>query len=165
MVVGISRETRLALRSAIARAIRDGIPPVEAARMIRSMIGMTQRQAMATMNYRESLIELGHAPARVAALVDKYAARKIRERALVIARTEVMGALNAGQVAAWRDAQAKGLLSAGAMKEWITTDDERLCSICEAVDGETVALDEPFSEDGPPAHPSCRCTIALARAK
>lgn len=164
LVTNISNETRLALRGVIARAIREGITPLAAASLLRSMIGLNERQAMAAMNYRESVIELGHTVARVNALVDAYVAKKVAERAIVIARTEVMGALNEGQAAAWKAAQSAGLLSLDAEKEWVATDSENTCEECDAVDGETVALDEAFSEDGPPAHPSCRCTIALSLA-
>jgi SPP1 gp7 family putative phage head morphogenesis protein len=115
---------------------------------------------------RELWLRLGHRCrsqlGEVEAKVDRYIQKKIRERAETIARTEVMQALNQGQIAAWTHAQKAGLLEPGALKERITTDDERLCSICESVDGETVALDAPFSEDGPPAHPACRCTVSLA---
>lgn len=87
-------------------------------------------------------------------------------RAETIARTETMRASNAGQQLAWDQAAMQGLLSGNEQKEWIVTPDDRLCPICEPMDGVTVDLDESFDVDGeeidePPAHPNCRCTTGL----
>lgn len=89
------------------------------------------------------------------------------DRAEKIARTETMTASNQGQLEAWDQAVEAGLLTGGESKEWITTPDDRLCPICEPLDGQTVGLNEEFEVDGdmidaPPAHPNCRCTIGLA---
>jgi hypothetical protein len=72
-----------------------------------------------------------------------------------------MAALNAGQVAEWKEARRAGLVGPDAMKEWIVTEDELLCPVCAPMDGERVKVGEEFSVGGPPAHPRCRCTIAL----
>jgi SPP1 gp7 family putative phage head morphogenesis protein len=98
---------------------------------------------------------------QIAALIDDP------ERADLIARTETMRAANEGQLEAWDQAQEQGLLTGEELKEWITTPDDRLCPICEPLDGVQVARDETFEVDGdqldgPPAHPRCRCTVALA---
>jgi hypothetical protein len=160
MVTNISAETREAVRYTILRSIRDGIASRDAAKLIRAMVGMTERAAVATLNFRESLLELGLAPDSVEAKVDRFIAKKIRERALTIARTEVISALNAGQIANWRSAQASGLLGANAMMEWMVTTDGA-CSVCQGMDGERVKVGGNFSQEGPPAHPHCRCTIGL----
>lgn len=90
-----------------------------------------------------------------------------RDRADLIARTETMTASNAGQVGAWEQAIDEGLLTGLEGKEWITTPDDRLCPVCEPMDGVVVAFNEDFdTEDGrvsyPPAHPNCRCTVGLS---
>jgi SPP1 gp7 family putative phage head morphogenesis protein len=90
-------------------------------------------------------------------------------RAETIARTEAARAANAGQVEAWDQAVEEGLLTGQEKKEWITTPDDRLCPICEPMDGVQVDLDEDFNVDGermsePPAHPNCRCTIGIVLA-
>lgn len=89
------------------------------------------------------------------------------ERADVIARTETMRAANQGQLEAWDQAEEQGLLTGDEKKEWIVTPDDRLCPICEPLDGEQVDRDGTFNVegeeiDGPPAHPRCRCAMALA---
>jgi len=87
-------------------------------------------------------------------------------RAEVIARTESIQAANQGQLEAWNQALEDGLIGKHAKKVWVTTPDDKLCPICEALDGEEVGLDEEFDVEGegveaPPAHPNCRCVVAL----
>jgi SPP1 gp7 family putative phage head morphogenesis protein len=70
------------------------------------------------------------------------------QRATVIARTEVMKAVNQGSKARYEEA--------GIKSEWLTTHDERLCDECAGYDGKL----SPEETDGlPPAHPNCRCTV------
>ncbi len=89
------------------------------------------------------------------------------ERADIIARTETMRASNEGQLEAWDQATEAGLLTGQEQIEWITTPDDRLCPICEPLDGETIPMGGEFDVDGdkisaPPAHPRCRCTVGLS---
>jgi Phage Mu protein F like protein len=166
MVVEISSETEAALRALIARAIREGIPPYDAARLIESMIGLDERRAGAVLGYRESLINEGLSFERVNTLTDRYSQKLLRQRAETIARTEIMDALNEGARESYADAQDDGLLSKDAVKEWIVTPDEALCPSCEPMDGVQVPLNAPFQTpegpvDGPPLHPNCRCAQAV----
>lgn len=87
-------------------------------------------------------------------------------RAELIARTETATAANEGLMALWDQAVTNGYLKPTSKKEWIVTPDDKLCPICEPLDGEQVGLDEEFDVDGelmdgPPAHPNCRCVVAL----
>ncbi len=154
MVTVVSKETQRALALLIRRAIREGIAPMDAARLIESMVGMNARQAVAAMNHRESLVELGLTPGRVDTLMAKYVRQKIKERGRMIARTELNRALSAGLEEGFRQAQIGGYLSTNAQKEWIAT--AGACPICEALDGQRVFIGQDFSEAGnPPAHPHC----------
>jgi SPP1 gp7 family putative phage head morphogenesis protein len=88
-------------------------------------------------------------------------------RAELIARTETMRASNEGQLEAWEQATEDGLLAGNEQKEWIVTPDDKLCPVCEQMDGVIIPLDEDFDVDGdmiegPPAHPNCRCTLGLS---
>jgi SPP1 gp7 family putative phage head morphogenesis protein len=88
-------------------------------------------------------------------------------RAETIARTEVQRASNQGQIEAWDQATDEGLLTGTETKEWIVTPDDRLCPICEPLDGQNVPMDGTFDADGaqvdgPPAHPNCRCTLGIS---
>jgi hypothetical protein len=166
MIRDISATTQAAIRDVIVRSIRDGIPPYDAARLIEEMIGLDERRMGAVLSYRERLINEGLPFGTVNALVDKYAAKQLRDRAEAIARTEIMDSLNAGAMEGWRQAQADGLLSKGAVKEWLTTPDERLCPNCAPLDGVQVPLRETFKTSlgevqRPPLHTRCRCAVAV----
>jgi len=175
MVTKLSEETIQALRALVVRSIREGIPPYEAARMIRGiirpegasgMIGLTTQQAMAAMNYREALINSGLTLEKVNTKVDRYVAKKIRERAITISRTECLTALNRGQQEAWKQAQREGILSKKARQEWITTPFDA-CKICMDLDGETAPINGDFDSmigplPGPTAHPNCRCALGVS---
>lgn len=78
-----------------------------------------------------------------------------RERAEMIAVTEVTRAYAEGNTAAW---QATGIIT---QRQWQTAADERVCPICGPLQGVVVGMDEPFPGDlpGPPAHPRCRCWL------
>ena len=98
--------------------------------------------------------------------VDKYAQKKLKERAETIARTEIMGSLNGGQVDSWRELQKSGEVGPNAEKEWIVTEDAKTCMICQPLSGVSVPIKEKFSTGGgevdfPPLHPRCRCAVAL----
>lgn len=166
---GMSEETKKGVRAVIVRSIREGIPPHEAAKLIRNVIGMNAPQAQGTIGYRASLVASGLAPARVEKSLGIYAKRKIGERAETIARTETLSALNAGAVESWVHAQKAGVLSRAARKKFMTTPDERTCPICKPMNGQAQPFREPFvTPDGrkihvPPAHPRCRCTVGEPR--
>lgn len=78
-------------------------------------------------------------------------------RAQTIARTESMKAVHQGQREAWDQAIDEGLIASDTKRVWITTADDRLCPICEPLDGEEADLDGEYVSgiEGPPAHPNC----------
>ena len=159
----LSETTAKGLRALLAEAIKWGEHPEEAARRIRDLVGLTERQARALMARRRALLEEGLPPGKVEAIVSRQARRMLRRRAETIARTEFIAAQNHSRLEAWREAQRQGVIRRGAMKEWVTAFDERTCPICSALHGERRPLDEPFSIGvmAPPAHPACRCSINL----
>lgn len=166
LITGISEEIKLAIRAVIVKAIADGLPPAAAARLVRTMIGMNAAQTKAALRYREGLIESGLSQQRVEMVMERYVAKKVRERAKTIARTEIMRALNKGQLAVWLESLRLGLLGPRARKRWMTVPDEVApdpCDECEPLNGTTAKLDEPFASGDyePPAHPNCRCTMQV----
>ena len=83
-----------------------------------------------------------------------------KSRADSIARTESIMASGQGALAEY---EASGVVD---RVMWVATPDERLCPICEGLDGSVADLGEAFSfEDdygdgtSPPAHTNCRCCI------
>jgi hypothetical protein len=160
MVKDISAETEQAIRNAVAEAIREGIPPYDAARLIVPLIGLTSAQAQAVMKYREKLIDNGLTLEKVNEKVDQYADDTLARRGDAIARSEILDALNTAQEDAWAQAQDAGLLSPDATKIVILSDNP--CQICQDIEAEgPVPIDEGFSEDGPPFHTNCECTEGI----
>lgn len=151
-------------------AFKEGLPPRESARLIRSLIGLTERDARAVAKLRATLLERGALPAAVEKQTARYAERLLNARAETIARTETMTAAAQGQAELWSQAEAAGLLTGEELREWIVTDDDRTCEICLPMDGQQVAKGENFVDgdgnevEAPPAHPNCRCSWGLAEA-
>lgn len=159
----INRETREGVKQLIVESISEGIAPSETARRIRSMIGLNARQVSAVNNYRRSLKDLGLTKTKIEELVDKYANKKLTERAVAIARTEIMDALNAGTINSWEHAKKEGYLPDNIRKGVMVTGDETTCNICGPLNGKLKNLSEDFigGFSAPTFHPHCRCTVYL----
>jgi very-short-patch-repair endonuclease len=81
------------------------------------------------VSYFQALIQEGTSRDRAQVLADRYAARRLRERAINIARTETLGALNKGQLELWDQAKRLKLIGTRSRKEWIVTPDDRLAIV------------------------------------
>lgn len=88
-------------------------------------------------------------------------ARRMRNRtgkslanAQRIARTEVIRAHAEGQLDAL---ERLGVEQVGVQVEWSTAGDDRVCPICEPLDGQVFKIKE--SHGLIPAHPNCRCAF------
>lgn len=175
----IQAEQQQAIAAMLGKAYSGDWTVDELARVIRPTIGLTRPQAEANLNYykhvKESLLKdnptmreaTAEKRAREAAL--KYAAKQHRQRANVIATTEMAFAYNKGADEGIKQAQAKGYI--GRVKRvWSTADDELVCEVCGELDGTAIDMEEEFDFKGrelyggqkqtPPAHPNCRCACA-----
>ena len=162
LITEVAESVKDSVRAVISDGFTSGIAPRESARLIRDIVGLTDRQAMAVINYRFDLLEAGRSADDVSRLAERYGKQLLNGRALTIARTETIASSTNGQQELWRQAVDKGLLDPDkTWRSWITTPDDRLCEFCEPMDGQTVGLEEPFtSGDGatvmvPPLHPQC----------
>lgn len=172
LVTNITEEQRRALNAVVSHISGyTAITPDEAARMIRPTVGLTVGQTLANVRHRQAVEQAylkAHpncspetAKRKAEESAARYAGRQHRYRAQNIARTELAFAYNAGHYGATRDAQEQGYIG-DCTKTYLTADDERVCPICGALDGEKRNMSEPFSFGKllPPAHPSCRCAVA-----
>lgn len=157
LIADVTVNAQAAIRQVVVAGFENGVAPADTAKLIRASIGLTERDAVAVMNYQLKLINDGVVGATAKA--EKYAAKLTKSRAQTIARTETMRAANEGQQQLWEQAREAGLLDRTAKKVWIVADP---CPICAGMSGETVRIDQTFSIGGdPPAHPNCRCTVGL----
>ncbi len=75
------------------------------------------------------------------------------QRALTLARTEVIHAHAEGQLDAFADL---GVEELGVQSEWSTAGDDRVCPECEEMEGKVFSIDEAHGMI--PAHANCRCS-------
>lgn len=149
-------------------SLSEGTTVDQLARSIRPCIGLTQRQAQATVNYYDNLIDQGYSSKNALKKQAIYSERMHRQRAATIAQTEMAFAYNAGAHAVIQQNIDNGYFAPGVKKRWMTSADELVCKECGKLDGMTVDFDAPFpgisnaSTDHklPPAHPNCRCAVA-----
>jgi hypothetical protein len=170
LLTAVNEETRATVRGMIARAYREGLTAPQTARQIREVIGLNERQATALINYRFGLLEDGASPERVATLAERYGDRLLRQRADMIAQTEIHRASNEGQRELWREAVRNGRLNAARARViWITN--VGACSYCEGIadlNADGVSIDGEFltgegdAISGPEeSHPNCGCNTGL----
>ncbi|HUY61681.1 MAG TPA: phage minor head protein [Candidatus Dormibacteraeota bacterium] len=163
-ITAIGPDTLAGVRAYIAQAIRVGIPPARAARTLGQMVGLTVRDAGRVVRYDQGLMEAGSDPQVADRLGQRMTDRLLRQRGMLIARTETIRASALGQQAAWQASASAGYLDPKTQgQEWIASGDA--CPICLALDGEVVPLGSAFSDGstGPPdPHPACRCALGWA---
>lgn len=117
---------RAAIRDVIRQTVAGEQTIRDAAKTLRSMVGLNTQQRRALLNYRLMLRSQGMKSDRVRLKSDAKSAQFLRERAETIARTETLSAVNAGQQEAWLQARELGLIT-GLERVWIVTPDDRLC--------------------------------------
>ena len=166
LVRQISSETQRAIREIVDQGFGADVGSNFIATSIRDLVGLTRSQMQAVINARTRLIAQGLSGADLDRAVLRTYEQKVRERAATIARTETIRAANAGQVALVKQLERDGLIPMAAM-EWIVTPDDRLCPICEPMDGQVRPVGASFVSpfDGsraafPPIHVNCRCALS-----
>ena len=173
LVTGITDSQRVAIRETVARVYHGPeelrLTPAQAAKTIRSTVGLTPKLTDAVVSFQGDLVADGVALPRAQAQAGKYAEKLRAYRADMIARTETVTAANQAQQATWHDAAAEGLISVqNSVRVWHVIDDDRLdLLVCAPMDEQRVSLNQPFvTGDGryvytPAAHPGCRCYLSI----
>jgi SPP1 gp7 family putative phage head morphogenesis protein len=85
-----------------------------------------------------------------------------RTRAETIAVTEVTRAASEGAAIYKEQLRAAGL---AFERVWRTSNDDLTCPICTPLNGKAESVWGEQFPAGPPAHPRCRCSVTLRRAK
>lgn len=180
LVTNCIQEQKSALQYLIAEGQSSGISSAELGRYIRPTIGLTRPQAAANLRHYETLKEQlrkdhprmtqESIEQKARASAAKYAAKQQRYRAETIARTELAYAYNKGYDESIRQAMNQRLLPI-MKKVWSAANTDRVCPVCEDLDGTVLAMDEDFQATrgvrvirtvscaGPPIHPRCMCAL------
>ena len=204
LVREFTREQRLATRTMLSSAITRGLPPIEQARILKQSIGLTRYQANAVNNFERLISEGSPAsirqalnrklrdgrfdrtlgavargertltPAQIERMTTRYRERFIQYRANVIARTETVAAVHAGDLEMWTQAIDAGeILPQDVEQTWRTFRDENRRQSHARMEGQVQDWGVPFvSGDGNllrfPGDPHgpgsdtihCRCVVA-----
>ena len=171
----IGDDTKAAIRLSVSDALTLGLSTeAEARELLKLQIGLTKQQRTSIWHYRQRLMlaKPHWTSAQRIADIKRYRAAKVRLRAMTIARTELAFASSGGQEEGWSEGEKQQVINLSTMKrKWIATFDGRTCVICKALGklapipfGKTFAYGK-FIGQNAPAHPNCRCTVGLVRAK
>ena len=150
----------------IRDAVRKGQNIDIASMRVANMVGLFPRWQQAVLNFQYQL-EQQNLPNRVIQTrVNDYADWLRERRGIMIARTELVRAMNTGRLIAWHEMADDGQFSATeTIKEWVAAPDA--CPKCLALDGKRITnIDNKFRSGNdyyvmPPAHPHCRCTVVI----
>lgn len=200
----LTTSTRAAVRDAVTTGVLAGRNPIDTAREVRAVIGLTARQEAAVANFRRMLMA-GDAEALTRALrdrrfdstvravirgtkvlasekvdriVQRYREKSLLYRSQMIARTESIRAVNAGQYQLWAQLREAGLVADDEIgKLWFYTHDARVRNAHRTIPGlnaaGVVGLDTAFASIlGPIRYPGdplasgentihCRCAMMI----
>jgi hypothetical protein len=163
----LSREVRNVVRGEILRIIKGEAVAIDPKDIINS-IGLSERQARQVASLRANMAKQNSTVKQIDRAVAKLRRKLLNERALLIAEHETRIAEKLGQRASWeRLFKERKIKRRQYHKMWLTADDERVCPICEPLDGVEVPVNEFFDgqwEAPPDPHPRCRCRVVLVKA-
>ncbi len=144
------------LRSTFGQPVAIEAVKVLAARSFAELEGITEQMSTRMVRTLADGLVQGKGPRDIAA--DLAADVDIsKERALVIARTEIVRAHSEGQLDAM---EQLGVEEVGVAVEWSTAGDERVCKRCAPLEGVVLTLAEAHGMI--PRHPQCRCAFLPA---
>ena len=154
LVTEITGETMKAIQAYITQGINAGKSVEKIARELRPLVGLTEKQIIATANFHEMLIldRPEWTVARQNQSAEAYARRLHRKRATMIARTESAFALSEGQRQGYDQMGVKQL---ERVEDPATEDDD-----CADNNGRIYTIAE--AQGVLPAHPNCEGTWVAA---
>jgi hypothetical protein len=155
LITEVDQDTADAIQATITSGLARGLSPLDTARDVKDIVGLTTRQAQAVLNYRQALetaprqtlsrtlrdrrydVAVNRAAvsgeplseAQLDRMVERYAERMLAYRAQTIARTETLRAANAGVEAAWLQAESEEAWDTDAFelrRFWVTAGDEKV---------------------------------------
>jgi hypothetical protein len=161
LVGDLTSDNQQALRLAIASSVQMGETRRAISHYLKATVGLGTYDMGIVNRWREKN------PTATMAEVERVSAKRLKDRAERIARTELVAASNHGANASWMVAATDGLISPDTRRIWIAgAGSERTCPMCMSMHGQEMELGKPFLSDGkpvmaPPLHPRCRCTTSI----
>jgi len=156
---------------AVAALIRhhatvEPLSQAELARLLRPILGLTEAQTISLLKRRAEMQADGTSGDTLSVRLGREAARMIRQRAALIARTELASAWNGGAQVTMERAEDVGVFASPLQKVW-RAQPGKPCPICAGLDRRSVPLRAPFDGgvDLPPAHPGCRCVVTYEESR
>lgn len=141
------------LRSSFGRPENADKVKLLASRSFDEMEGMTTDMATKMSRALADGLTQGKGPVAVARDISNQLGIS-RTRAETIAQTELIRAHAEGQLMAMEE---MGVEEIGVMVEWNTADDDRVCPLCDAMQGVVLKIEE--AKGMIPRHPRCRCAF------
>lgn len=154
LIANINDTQRENVKSIINTALQQGDTPYFAARRIKDTVGLTERQLNRNNRYYENMrntlrennpkltdYEINSRAAKAARrMADKQRAKRAKD----IARTEIVTAHNQANRAYIQWAIEHGYMQ-NVYRRWVTSNNDNVCPICVALNGQTVPFDKPYN--------------------
>lgn len=140
------------LRDAFAQPERLSKAQLLSTRAFENMRGLGEAAKTSLNRMLADGISRGDGPAAIARQMRKEIEGLSSNRALTIARTEVIHAHAEGQLDGYEEL---GIEEVGAELEWSTAGDAVVCSRCNSMNGQIFTVEE--ARGLIPYHPNCRC--------
>ena len=180
LIVEVGGQTKKAVNKIIQESLISDRHPNSSAKLIKNIVGLTERDAGAVAKRYDALWTQGveqmgfssaQATKRAEDMSKTYSNKLRKRRSLTIARTETHNAVNEGRKLSWLHNEAEGAL-AGYKRQWLTAADERVREDHADMNGQTIALGENWQlpngdEQSFPGEGdiNCRCTEILVEDK
>jgi len=124
-------------------------------------LGGVARYTLRDKRFDAAVRKRDYTPAQIDTMVERYVARRTADHASTIARTAALNANRSGQDAAFRTAIDGGHVDpARSFKTWRSVGDSRVRDDHQAMNGERVRYNEPFTNGQQyPNEYNCRCLV------
>lgn len=153
----IKETTQEGLAEIIAQGLEDQLGVEGTARKLRDLIGLNAQQANQALKLEKELEAQGLSPEEIQKRMAQFTKEKIKERAEIIAQTEMRYAVSQGEKQVMANRGAK-------YKVAISSRDDIVSDVCQKNEAQgPIPIDKPFASgnDTPPFHPRCRCTVSF----
>jgi len=172
MAVDFSRGAEAAAGAALRTLIDVGMTETDIRFIMRGIVGVPYDRVPQIIKTYNAAIA-GGTPKATAKNQFLQQTRRARDaRSQNISRSELAAAFNGGAYGQVNAAIDSGVLIGDrVVKQFLTVGDEKVCIICEPLDGKIVGFESPlladpttryFSYQQPPLHWGCRCVIIYA---